>query len=332
MRGALNLVRASAFANWADHPLPSPSAIIRFARSQISSRRSCHRLSESSDAQVLCDMTFCPANAETVPFVCPFGGAGLSQPGWNPDMPNHVPRRPLQSPDSYKALLVDAAGTLIKPSQSTAQVYHEIGLKYGVKFTEKEIAARYRSAYGHLWCRYRLRYEEDGRLFWQLIVEEATGCKDPALLEDLYEYYITPQAWHIGDPEAGKALKAIRRAGIKLAVVSNFDTRLRPLMRALQCYEWFDAVVVSAEVGAEKPNPAIFRVACEALGVRCSETLHVGDDRRNDIVGASLAGCDSLHWGTEINSFSEIAGKLGVSTYRERISSRSASILEPLIR
>ena len=35
------------------------------------------------------------------------------------------------------------------------------------------------------------RYEEDGRKFWQKIVAEATGCKDPALLDDLYEYYTT---------------------------------------------------------------------------------------------------------------------------------------------
>jgi FMN phosphatase YigB (HAD superfamily) len=42
--------------------------------------------------------------------------------------------------------------------------------------------------------------------------------------------------------------EAIRKAGVKLAVVSNFDTRLRPLLRALNCDHWFDAVAVSAEV------------------------------------------------------------------------------------
>lgn len=41
---------------------------------------------------------------------------------------------------------------------------------------------------------------------------------------------------------------AIRKAGVKLAVVSNFDTRLRPVLRALNCDHWFDAVAVSAEV------------------------------------------------------------------------------------
>ena len=42
--------------------------------------------------------------------------------------------------------------------------------------------------------------------------------------------------------------EALRKSGVKLAVVSNFDTRLRPLLRALNCDNWFDAVAVSAEV------------------------------------------------------------------------------------
>ena len=42
--------------------------------------------------------------------------------------------------------------------------------------------------------------------------------------------------------------KSLRNAGVKLAVVSNFDTRLRPLLQALNCDNWFDAVAVSAEV------------------------------------------------------------------------------------
>lgn len=56
------------------------------------------------------------------------------------------------------------------------------------------------------------------------------------------------QAWHLCDPEAEKVFAALRKAGVKLAVVSNFDTRLRPVLRALNCDHWFDAVAVSAEV------------------------------------------------------------------------------------
>ena len=44
--------------------------------------------------------------------------------------------------------------------------------------------------------------------------------------------------------------QSLRKAGVKVAVVSNFDTRLRPLLKALKCDHWFDAVAVSAEVSA----------------------------------------------------------------------------------
>lgn len=56
------------------------------------------------------------------------------------------------------------------------------------------------------------------------------------------------QAWHLCDPDAERVFEALKKAGVKVAIVSNFDTRLRPLLKALKCDHWFDAVAVSAEV------------------------------------------------------------------------------------
>lgn len=61
-------------------------------------------------------------------------------------------------------------------------------------------------------------------------------------------YYFYFKAWQLCDPNAEKVFQALKKAGVKVAVVSNFDTRLRPLLRALDCEHWFDAVAVSAEV------------------------------------------------------------------------------------
>ncbi|GIL88455.1 hypothetical protein Vretimale_15372 [Volvox reticuliferus] len=66
-------------------------------------------------------------------------------------------------------------------------------------------------------------------------------------------------------PGAVEALQKLKSAGVLLAVVSNFDTRLRPLLRDLRVEGLFDAVIVSAEVHAEKPNPVIFDAAVETL-------------------------------------------------------------------
>ncbi|EOA27573.1 hypothetical protein CARUB_v10023710mg, partial [Capsella rubella] len=221
-------------------------------------------------------------------------------------------RRSLYGEITHKALLVDAVGTLLVPAQPTAQIYKNIGEKYGVEFSEAEILTRYRRAYQKPWGGSHLRYVNDARPFWQYIVTASTGCSDSQYFEELYSYFTTEHAWKLCDPDAEKVFKAIKGAGVKVAIVSNFDTRLRPLLRALRCEDWFDAVAVSAEVEAEKPNPTIFLKACELLGVNPEDAVHVGDDRRNDVWGARDAGCDAWLWGSEVTSFKQVAQRIGV--------------------
>nr|DAD42733.1 TPA_asm: hypothetical protein HUJ06_000963 [Nelumbo nucifera] len=67
-------------------------------------------------------------------------------------------RRSLYGDITHRALLVDAVGTLLVPSQPTAQIYRQIGEKYGVQYSEDEILNRYRWAYGQPWGRSRLRF------------------------------------------------------------------------------------------------------------------------------------------------------------------------------
>ncbi|CAI7921588.1 unnamed protein product, partial [Closterium sp. NIES-53] len=69
---------------------------------------------------------------------------------------------------------------------------------------------------------------------------------------------------------------------------------LRDLLRALDCYDWFDTVAVSAEVEAEKPSSEIFHAACDMLGVLPHEAVHVGDSRNKDVAGAKRAGCEAV--------------------------------------
>ena len=89
-----------------------------------------------------------------------------------------------------------------------------------------------------------------------------------------------------GQSETKRTNKMVR-AGIKLAVVSNFDTRLRGILEGLRLLSAFDAVVISAEVLAEKPNPLVFEKACAQLGVSPAEALVLGDDRRSDALSGT---------------------------------------------
>jgi CRISPR-associated Cas5-like protein len=65
-------------------------------------------------------------------------------------------------------------------------------------------------------------------------------------------------------------------------------------------------MLLNFQVAAEKPNPTIFLKACELLGVKPEEAVHIGDDRRNDVWGARDAGCDAWLWGSDVYSFKEV--------------------------
>lgn len=85
-------------------------------------------------------------------------------------------------------------------------------------------------------------------------------------------------------PGAIEAVAALRRRGLSLAVVSNWDISLVDRLAPLGL-----PVVTSAEAGAAKPDPRLFRLALERLGVRPERALHVGD-RDEDEQGARAAG------------------------------------------
>jgi putative hydrolase of the HAD superfamily len=77
----------------------------------------------------------------------------------------------------------------------------------------------------------------------------------------------------------------LRAHGLALAVVSNWDETLPERLEEFDV----DVVVSSAEAGASKPDPAVFRLALERLGVRPERALHVGDSPADE-EGARAAG------------------------------------------
>jgi HAD superfamily hydrolase (TIGR01549 family) len=91
-------------------------------------------------------------------------------------------------------------------------------------------------------------------------------------------------------PEVEGALERLRRHGLALAVVANWDFSLHEQLRRHRLRGWFDHVVMSGELGVRKPDPAPFRAALERLGVEPARAVHVGDHPPHDEVGARAAG------------------------------------------
>ena len=91
-----------------------------------------------------------------------------------------------------------------------------------------------------------------------------------------------------------EALDALRAAGVRLAVASNFDPRLPRLLAESGLAPRLDAIVHSAEVGVEKPHPALFEELLGKLDLPASAVVHVGDSRRDDVEGALAVGMRAL--------------------------------------
>jgi putative hydrolase of the HAD superfamily len=90
-------------------------------------------------------------------------------------------------------------------------------------------------------------------------------------------------------PGAAETLELLRGRGLKLAVVANWDCALPAHLEATGLGAFFETVVTSARAGAPKPDPAIFRLALDELGVEPSRALHVGDEPIDE-EGAQAAG------------------------------------------
>jgi putative hydrolase of the HAD superfamily len=123
----------------------------------------------------------------------------------------------------------------------------------------------------------------------------ACGFDDAALMRLAFEafYERTIAGYHLYE-DAAEMLESLR-GRLPLALITNgaVDTQWEKL-RAVGLDHAFDAVVLSADLGIAKPDPAIFHVALDKLGVAPERVWHVGDSLRTDIAGAKAAGLTAV--------------------------------------
>ncbi len=111
------------------------------------------------------------------------------------------------------------------------------------------------------------------------------------LADALYDRLLRPEGWALY-ADTATTLRALKNAGVPVAVVSNIGFDIRPLFAAWGLDGLVSAFVLSFEVGRCKPDPGIFLRACAAIGVEPERTLMVGDTPAD--AGAVQAGCAAL--------------------------------------
>jgi putative hydrolase of the HAD superfamily len=137
---------------------------------------------------------------------------------------------------------------------------------------------------------------DDDRGWWRELVDQVLkqcGITLPtavqaAYFDALYASFTRPGVWELF-PEVDAQLTLLAKQYC-LGVISNFDGRLRPILDLLGICHHFSHLVISSEIGADKPDPWIFASALHTADVAPEEALHVGDDPVRDWEGAAAAG------------------------------------------
>ena len=213
-----------------------------------------------------------------------------------------------------RAIFFDAVGTLFYLTKTVGDHYALVANEVGLNLDAKRLDAAFYSAWKQMPPRQAIDgpRENDDKDWWRdladLVLKEAApeiGELDrDNFFEVAYEHFAEAGVWELY-PEVVDVLEQLR-ARFELAIVSNFDGRLRVILERLGISKYFRHVFVSSEIGADKPDPEIFRRALTFLDLQPGEVLHVGDDPERDWRAATAAGLPIFKLDREKNSLRDL--------------------------
>ena len=219
-----------------------------------------------------------------------------------------------------RVIFFDAAGTLIGLPKGVAFHYCEVARRHGLHVPSELMNKVFRETWREMPVptTTRVRRQDDDKGWWRRFVQRVlVKCNLPedvkfdpdTLFEELYIEFARPGVWALF-PEA-RAVLARLASEFELGIISNFDGRLRVVLSELGVAPLFRHVVISSEVGADKPDPWIFQEALRLAGVRASEALHVGDEPASDWEGAARAGLKVFRLKRPEMTLNELVESLG---------------------
>lgn len=201
-----------------------------------------------------------------------------------------------------RAVLFDAAGTLLLFRESVGETYRSFALDFGVDLPATRIREAFARVLSHADPMVFPGESRERRLglerkwWWHLVratfrAADSTACFTDfdGYFDRLWRHYASGAAWLLA-PGARQALDALRARRVPMGIVSNFDHRLPNILQDLGILEYFETVVTPAEVGAKKPDRRIFEAALERLGDPGDRAVYVGDRAIEDVAGALDAG------------------------------------------
>ncbi|MBH0186722.1 MAG: HAD-IA family hydrolase [Nitrospira sp.] len=207
---------------------------------------------------------------------------------------------------SIRVVFFDAADTLFHVKGSVAEIYLEHAVEYGFSQTPESLSAikqafsrAFREAPPPIFASVEpAQLKQSERLWWFDIVHNVfyrVGMFErfDDFFDRVFEVFEDAGSWSLF-PETLSTVSSLKASGMELGIISNFDSRLFPVIRGLGIADLFDTITISSLAQAAKPATKIFQLALDKHAIDPEEALHVGDSLRDDVEGAGKAGLHAV--------------------------------------
>lgn len=204
-----------------------------------------------------------------------------------------------------RAVFFDAVGTLLFPAEPPAETYAAAARRQGVPLDPAVVLPRFLVAFRAEeafdattdWVTDEAREAERWR---RIVAASLPELPDPGRgFTELFAHFAQPDAWAV-HPDAADVFAGLTRRGITVGIGSNLDARLVGVVNGHEVLRPVAGrVVVSAAVGHRKPSPRFFSELVRVAGCEPGEVVFVGDDVRNDYLGAAAAGLAAVLFDTQ---------------------------------
>ena len=203
-----------------------------------------------------------------------------------------------------QVIYLDAVGTLFGVKGSVGEQYVKIATAFNVELDPELInRAFYRSFHSAPRIAFPDLPHSDILIaeyeWWRSLAEQTfdqTGdlikfSDFEVFFKQLYADFATAEPWFIYE-DTYLALNTWQQQGVTLGILSNFDSRIYSVLKALELEDYFSSITISTEIGAAKPDLLIFQAALAKHNLEQSPELawHIGDSFNEDYEGATAAG------------------------------------------
>jgi putative hydrolase of the HAD superfamily len=199
-----------------------------------------------------------------------------------------------------RTVTFDAGGTLLAPHPSVGEVYAEVLGSFGLERDPARLEHAFRHAFATVSKNPAVLNPEDREKdFWRQVVRR-TVDRDPlpeslfdGVFAAMWDAFSHGARWRVFDGTHA-LLRALGERGYRIGVLSNWDRRLHRVLEETGLAALIELVIVSADIGIEKPDIGIFREVETRTGCPAQACLHVGDSLHHDLAGARAAGWSGL--------------------------------------